>query len=344
MKPSLSGVPLAELEALLAPLPRYRAKQVFEWINAGCGSFEAMNNLPLALRSELDGRFVLRKTRVERTLDGTDATKLQIAVDGGTVEAVILADGAGRQTACLSTQLGCPMACVFCKTGSLGLSRSLDSAEITEQFYHVRARRPAIGSIVFMGMGEPLLNLGELRRALGILCGLLSVRRITISTCGIVDGIVSLADSGPAVRLAVSLTTAREGLRKRLMPAAAKSPLSELKAALLYHQRKIGRRVTLEAALLGGVNTGAEDADALAAFADGLDAAVNLIPWNPVAGLSFDGKPLVEPSAAETARFRAALESRGLTTLLRRRKGRAICGACGQLGHRLCAPLSTGTH
>ena len=329
----LCGVPLRELESILAPLPRYRAVQVFSWISSGVDSFQAMNNLPLEQRRELDGRFCLRKTTlIEKLEDGAGAAKLRIGVSGGAVEAVVLTDGAGRRTACLSTQLGCAMGCVFCRTGLMGLTRNLDSAEITEQFYHIRKFYPDIANIVFMGMGEPLLNLPELRRALDVLCRKMSPRRVTVSTCGLVDGIESLACEGPAVRLAVSITSAREELRRRLMPVSAANPLRRLKEALLHHQERQRRRITLEAVLLGGINSGADDASAMAAFAEGLDVVVNLIPWNPVEGLCFEGVPLREPSAGELYRFCAELEKRGLKTVLRRKKGRSVCGACGQLG------------
>jgi 23S rRNA (adenine2503-C2)-methyltransferase len=295
-----------------------------------------MSNLPRSLRSELDSRFCLRKTTVLGSFEDSSggAVKLRIGVEGGVVETVALVDASGRRTACLSTQLGCAMGCVFCKTGSLGFTRNLDGAEITEQFYHIRELYPDISNIVFMGMGEPLLNLEGLRAALSVLCETMSPRRITVSTCGIIGGITSMADDGPPVRLAVSLTTARETLRGRLMPVSAAHPLAHLKEALLYYQKRRGRRVTLEAVLLGGVNTGVEDAEAMAAFALGLDVVVNLIPWNPVENLVFDGLPLKEPSIAETSAFRAALEKSGLKTVLRRKKGRGIAGACGQLGTR----------
>jgi 23S rRNA (adenine2503-C2)-methyltransferase len=337
LKPSLSGVPVSGLEDILAPLPRYRAKQIFDWINAGVSSFELMNNLPLSLRRELDERFCLRKTSVINSVkdDAGGAVKLQISVEGGIIEAVALVDAAERLTACLSTQLGCAMGCVFCKTGSLGFTRNLDGAEITEQFYHIRGLYPDISNIVFMGMGEPLLNLAGLRQALSVLCETRSARRVTVSTCGLPDGIASLADSGPAVRLAVSLTTARETLRRRLMPVSAAHPLERLKESLLYYQKRQGRRVTLEAVLLGGVNTSEADAAAMAGFARGLDVVINLIPWNPVENLSFDGIPLKEPGFNELKNFRTALEARGLKTVLRRKKGRGISGACGQLGAAL---------
>jgi 23S rRNA (adenine2503-C2)-methyltransferase len=186
-------------------------------------------------------------------------------------------------------------------------------------------------------MGEPLLNLGELRRALAFLSderGLnFSKRRITVSTCGIVPGIRELAEKGPDVRLALSLTTADPALRERLMPISGNHPLPRVKEALAYYQKERGRRITLEAVLLSGLNTRREDASALAAFARGLDAVVNLIPWNPVEGLTFEGRPLKEPGEREVREFTRALEEKGLKVTRRRRKGRGVGGACGQLGH-----------
>jgi 23S rRNA (adenine2503-C2)-methyltransferase len=282
---------------------------------------------------------------VETKLEDPDGTiKLRIRLwDGAAIEAVVLTDGEGRQTACLSTQAGCPIGCVFCKTGALGFLRNLEASEITEQFYHLRDLCPGIANIVVMGMGEPLLNLGELRKALETLTdpeGLgLSKRRVTVSTSGIISGIRELAEKGPGVRLAVSLTTADEHLRRRLMPIAASNPLPALKDALVFYQRKQGRRITLEAALLGGVNTRDEDIAALAAFARGLNAVVNLIPWNPVEGLSFAGKALREPAGEEVARFGRGLEARGIKVTRRFRKGRLVAGACGQLGENSAQPL-----
>jgi 23S rRNA (adenine2503-C2)-methyltransferase len=343
--PAISGLPPEELAALFEPLPRFRAAQVFKWIAAGAASFDVMSNLPPALRKELAGRFTPRSCAVAgrcEDADGTVKLAVQLA-DGAAIEAVLLADGEGRKTACLSTQAGCPAGCVFCKTGSLGFARNVSSSEIVEQLLLLReAAAPAAGgghtidNIVIMGMGEPLLNLAELRKALAVITaaeGLgFSKRRITISTCGISEGITGLADQGPAVRLALSLTTADEALRRRLMPITARYPLRTVKAALVYFQQKGGGRVTLEAVLLGGINTRQEDAAAIADFARGLNAAVNLIPWNPVPGLVFEGKPLRQPAAGEVAAFSARLAALGLTVTRRRRRGRGVCGACGQLG------------
>ncbi|MDR0554123.1 MAG: 23S rRNA (adenine(2503)-C(2))-methyltransferase RlmN [Treponema sp.] len=337
-KPALGGLAPESLEALLAPLPPFRSRQILTWIYRRVSSFDEMTNLPKALRSDLAARFILYSSAVSACFEDPDGTaKLQITLwDGARIEAVLLSDGGGRKTACLSTQAGCPAGCVFCKTGLLGFRRDLDSAEIVEQFLHLRSKEAEIANIVIMGMGEPLLNLEEVRRALLVFTspdGLaLSPRRITLSTCGIAEGIRELADKGPPVRLALSLTTADEALRERLMPLALTNPLATLKDTLAYYQQRTGRRLTLEAVLLGGINTRPEDADALAAFAGGLEAAVNLIPWNPVDGLSFEGRPLQEPGRRELRTFTAALEKRGLNVTQRFRKGRSIAGACGQLG------------
>jgi 23S rRNA (adenine2503-C2)-methyltransferase len=301
-----------------------------------------MTSLGKGEREELSRRFSLRSAgRGKRLVDGDGTVKLQISLDGGAlVEAVLLTDGEGRSTACISTQAGCPVGCVFCKTGSLGFLRNLDAGEMVEQFLQVREAAAEHGKevsrLVIMGMGEPLLNLGELRRAAEIITdprGLgLSKRRITVSTSGIAGGIRELADSGPPLRLAFSLTSAREELRNALIPSGKANPLPRIKEALLYYREKTGRRITLEAVLLGGLNTGAEEAAAIRGFARGLDAVVNLIPWNPVEGLTFRGRALREPSAAEVEAFTRLLEQGGLQVTRRFRRGRGVLGACGQLG------------
>jgi 23S rRNA (adenine2503-C2)-methyltransferase len=338
----LSGLPLEELICLLSPLPKFRAAQIFKWIAKGIASFDEMGNLPLNLRKDLAQRYVLRPKAVvedKRGADGTVKLALRFA-DKTRIEAVLLADGSARRTACLSTQAGCPAGCVFCKTGT-NFTRNLDSSEIVEQFLLLRALAGTadmghpVANIVIMGMGEPLLNLAELRRALSVITskeGLnFSRQRITVSTCGIAEGIADLARNGPGVRLALSLTTADEALRRRLMPITAGQPLSKVKKALMAFQAGGGGRVTLEAVLLGGVNTRAEDAAGMAQFVRGLDAAVNLIPWNPVKDLEFEGKPLQEPSAEEIKAFTQRLKALGLNVTRRYRKGREVAGACGQL-------------
>jgi 23S rRNA (adenine2503-C2)-methyltransferase len=335
---ALTGLVPEEVADLLRDLPPFRAKQIFKWIARGASVFGDMTDLSRDLREALSARHALYGSSVARVLEDPDGTvKLQISLTGGArIEAALLRDDRGRQTACLSAQAGCPVGCVFCKTGSLGFLRNLEAHEIVEQLLHLRRISPAIANVVIMGMGEPLLNLGELRRAAAIIAhpeGLgLSRRRITLSTSGIIAGIRELTDAGPDLRLAVSLTTADQALREELMPIARANPLPALKEALLRYQEKLGRRITLEAVLLGGVNTRDEDIAGIASFARGLDAAVNLIPWNPVEGMSFRGRPLREPTGAEIARFSRGLARSGLTVTRRYRKGRSVSAACGQLG------------
>ena len=316
-----------------------------------------MGNLPLSLRKELDDRFSVRPVLTKKqyvSADGTIKLALQFS-DGAGIEAVLLAGSStpkkapDKYTACLSTQAGCPAGCVFCRTGSLGFLRNLSSAEIVEQFFQLKkAAEEASGlsennftrtitNIVFMGMGEPLLNLEELRKAINVITspqGLhFSKKRITVSTCGMTDGIISLADNGPQIRLALSLPSADERLRRRLMPITGSQSLAGVKKALDYFQKKGGGRVTLETVLLGGgLNTALENAAGIAEFAGGLNVAVNLIPWNPVKGLVFDGIPLSEPSVTEIKEFKKHLESMGLVVTCRFRRGRGVMGACGQLG------------
>ncbi len=329
----LSGMTLERLIRSLSLDKPFRAKQVFKWIADGARDFNDMTNLPLSLRESLGRTRTLFDTKIAKTLKDPDGTvKLQIALrDGGAVETVLLTDQDGRKTACVSCQVGCPMGCAFCQTGHIGYAGNLATGEIIEQFYHLEDAVGRLDNIVFMGMGEPMLNLSAIREAIAILTDpegrALSKRRITISTSGVAQGIMSLADEGPDVRLAVSLTTANPALRERLMPVSRGNPLPELKRAIAHYCDVTGKRVTLEAALLSGVNTGEDEAERMAEFAKGLNVHLNLIPWNPVPALEF-----TSPSSRETEAFVRLLERKGLNVTLRTRRGRTIGGACGQLG------------
>ncbi|MDR0569366.1 MAG: 23S rRNA (adenine(2503)-C(2))-methyltransferase RlmN [Spirochaetaceae bacterium] len=337
IKPVLSGLPLQTLQSLLKDVPPYRGRQVFQWIARGAPSFQAMTDLPLPLRESLERRYALYSSSILAQLEDPDGTvKIQLGLqDQEHIEAVLLSDREGRRTACLSSQAGCPMACLFCKTGTRGFSRNLAAGEIIEQFLYLRSIGGDIANVVVMGMGEPLLNLPELRKALAILTdpeGIgLSKRRITVSTSGIVPGIRELADAGPEVRLAVSLPAADPKLRERLMPGTKAYSLQSLKDCLLYYQQRQGQRITLETVLLGGVNTREKDLYALAEFADGLDAVVNLIPWNPVEGLALAGTPFREPFREEIEHFVQGLEILRVKVTRRLKRGQQISGACGQL-------------
>ncbi len=329
----LTGLLPQEIQKLIPNEPLYRAKQIFKWIAEGADSFSQMTNLSSSLRERLSADFAIYSSRIEQKLIDPDGTvKLQLLLhDSYCVETVLLIDSEKRKTACVSCQVGCAMNCAFCKTGTLGFARNLTAGEIVEQFLLLEKESGKLDNIVFMGMGEPMHNLESIRKAITVLTDKdgrnLSSKRITLSTSGIIKGIYDLADNGPAIRLAVSLTTADPLLREKLMPVTKGNPLSELKKAISYFIDKTGKRCTLEAALLGGINTNTEQAELLSSFASGLDIHVNVIPWNPVKELQF-----TEPSRNECFRFIKKLEENGINVTMRMKRGEKIGGACGQLG------------
>lgn len=311
----------------------FRGKQIFKWISSGVSSFDEMTNLSKDLRKVLEDKALIFSSHISQKLIDPDGTiKLQITLnDSLCIETVLLIDSEKRKTACVSCQAGCGMKCAFCQTGKLGFARNLTAGEIVEQFLFLEKECGKLDNIVFMGMGEPMLNLPEIRKAIKILAHKdgrnLSTRRITISTSGIIKGIYDLADNGPSVRLAVSLTTADEDLRKILMPVTNSNPLTELSKAINYYINKTGKRCTLEAALLSGLNTTKESAANIKKFIGKMPVHLNIIPWNPVEGL-----PYKEPSSSECSKFMKYLEEIGINVTQRTRRGRKIGGACGQLG------------
>lgn len=339
-KVSLSGLFPEEIAKAIQLSPLFRAKQIYEWISKGAESFEQMTNIDKTTRKFLEENVLLRSSKVTEVLKDPDGTiKLQISLsDGLAIETVLLTDKEGRKTACVSCQAGCAMGCVFCQTGRLGLGRNLTAGEIVEEFFFMEKEAGTLDNIVFMGMGEPLQNLDAIRKAVEILTDKkgrgLSPRRITLSTCGLISGIYELAENGPFVRLAISLTTADPSLREQLMPVSKGNPLPELKKAIKFYSEKTGKRITLEAALLSGQNTGLESAKRMAEFAAGLDAYINLIPWNPVQGLQFK-----TPSRKECEEFVKILQNANLKVNLRTRRGIKIGGACGQLGRSVASSI-----
>ena len=332
----LCGLFPEEICSQLGISPAFRGKQIYLWIAKGVSSFEQMKNLDKKTLDLLNEKATIYSSKITQKLVDPDGTiKLQITLhDGRAIETVLLTDAEGRKTACVSCQAGCAMGCAFCQTGQLGLGRNLTAGEIVEEFFYMEKEAGTLDNIVFMGMGEPMQNLEAIRKTVNILTDkngrALSGRRITLSTSGITKGIYDLADNGPKIRLAVSLTTADEDLRLQLMPVTKGNPLSELKKAIQYYIEKTGKRVTLEAALLSEKNTSRESAERLIAFARGMDVYINLIPWNPVGGLDFK-----TPSNNECHRFVSILEDAGLNVNLRTRRGTTIGGACGQLGKSL---------
>ena len=330
--PSLYALSEDEILSTLSLTKAYQARQVISWMMKGVTDWDDMSDLPLKDRQRLKeaGTAIISSSIVDRQ-DDRSAVKLLIELeDGALVECVMLSDRTGRKTACLSSQVGCAMGCSFCKTGTMGLVRNLKDYEIVEQLVHLRTLDPTIGHIVFMGMGEPLNNLGALMAAISIFHDPkrfnISHRRMTVSTCGVVPGIRSLAELKLGVRLAVSLVSADDETRSRIMRVNRTWPLGELKKALLSFQHNCDKRITLEYCMLGGVNTSASSAKDLASFAAGLQVVVNLIPWNPIEGLDYHS-----PTSEEIWKFTNDLDRLHVNYTLRMPKGRGISGACGQL-------------
>ncbi|MDC7228221.1 MAG: 23S rRNA (adenine(2503)-C(2))-methyltransferase RlmN [Spirochaetales bacterium] len=335
-KPSLAGLSPEDILSMTGIKERYRGRQIFEWLKRGAESFEQMTNLPAALREKLADSFCIFSTTVETAeVDDDGTAKIALRMhDDCLIEAVLLIDENERRTACLSSQVGCAMGCSFCRTGMMGFRRNLSSVEIIEQFMHLQSLYGEISNIVYMGMGEPLMNTGEVIKSLEYFTsekGLgMSARRITVSTCGITEGIKRLADEAPPVRLAVSLVSADPETRTEIMPVTRTSSLDSLKTALMHYQQTGGRRITLECAIIGGVNDRREGASLIAAWSEGLSVNVNVIPWNPASEIDFR-----EPTMKNLEAFCRELERKKIPYTRRYRRGRGLNAACGQLAVNL---------
>jgi 23S rRNA (adenine2503-C2)-methyltransferase len=326
-------VDLALLDDRLAARgePAFRARQVWEWAARGAGSYAEMTNLPGGLREALAGEVPfssLRTVREAVARDGTEKALFETA-DGRSVEAVLMRYRDGRRSLCLSSQSGCPLTCTFCATGAMRFGRNLTASEILDQALHFRRRGP-VNHAVFMGMGEPLMNLDNVLGACERLPGLgVATSNTAISTVGWVPGIERMAGEGPPVRLALSVHAADDALRSELMPVNERYPLGEaLEACLRWHERR-RRQVFVEYLMLDGVNDRYEQAVALAELLQPRRAfKVNLIPYNPTeAGFRGSGREAI-------GAFRAALEDRGVRATVRLTRGRDIDAACGQLAAR----------
>jgi 23S rRNA (adenine2503-C2)-methyltransferase len=326
----------AELEAFLvaAGEPRFRADQTLSWVYRRLApAFDACTDLPAATRARLHDAFTLDSVVEAHAAASpqTRTTKLLYRLrDGETIESVFLDDD-GRVTYCISSQVGCAVDCRFCATGWSGFSRNLTAGEIVAQVVGLARRLGPPDNIVYMGMGEPFLNLDAVIRSVRALTDPrrlgLSPRRITLSTSGIIPGIDRIAEPDvPPVRLAVSLSGTNEETRTRVMPINERYPLADLLAALRRYVKATGRLVTFEYVLIPGVNIGPTDARELARIARGLAAKVNLIALNPVEESGFRS-----PTASEEQGFRDALRALGVRATIRFRRGRDIAAACGQL-------------
>jgi len=306
--------------------PAYRASQVWEWVARGAGSYEEMTNLPGTLRDRLVQAVPLSTLVVEaeaKSDDGTVKTLFHTA-DGRPIEAVLMRYRDGRRSVCVSSQSGCPLTCTFCATGQMKFGRNLSADEILDQALHFR-RVESIDHVVFMGMGEPTMNIDAVLAACERLPDLgVTHRRTAISTVGWVPGIDRLAECEMPVSLALSLHAPNDALRSQLMPVNDRYPLAEVLAACERYRSARRRKVFVEYVMLDGVNDHPELARELAALLDPRIYKVNLIPYNPTG--SYDGS-----SPERIERFRAILAEHQLTATVRLTRGRDIDAACGQL-------------
>lgn len=342
-KPSWLGLSAAEQERWVTEVagqPKFRRKQIEKWIfQQRATTFEDMTDLPKALRERLSAEFSIFIGHVIRhqvSHDGTEKLLIEYPPVGrhgpGRIECVLIREKL-RRTICVSSQVGCGMGCVFCASGLDGVDRSLQVNEILEQMLRITGLLPTeerLSHIVMMGMGEPLANLPNVLPALEVASsdfGLgISPRRITISTVGLTKSIDRLLEVGKRYQLAISLHAPTDALRNKIVPTNDKIGVDAIMAAADRFKRETGRRLTFEYVLLGGINDTLEAAEDLADLLAGQDALVNIIPYNPVAGL-----PYVTPSNQAIARFRKVLEDRGVVVKCRQRKGDDIDAACGQL-------------
>jgi 23S rRNA (adenine2503-C2)-methyltransferase len=317
--------------------PGFRARQVWRWAARGVHGYEEMTNIPAGLREALARElpFSSLELREQAQSDDGTAKALFATADGRPLEAVLMRFRDGRRSVCLSSQSGCPLTCTFCATGTMRFARNLSASEIIDQALHFRRIEP-IDHCVFMGMGEPMLNLDNVLAACERLPDVgITHRRTTVSTVGWIPGIERLAACEMPLRLALSLHAADEALRSQLMPVNDRYPLREvIEACRAFYARK-RRRVFIEYVMLAGVNDRYEQALALARVLSSSHGEgppifkVNLIPYNPTD--TGDGAPFDGSSRESSAAFRAALESRGIPTTVRLTRGRDIAAACGQL-------------
>jgi 23S rRNA (adenine2503-C2)-methyltransferase len=318
--------------------PGYRARQVWEWLyQHNVTDFAGMTNLPQALRSRLEAEFRIGSLELVTEIHSTDGQtekRLWQLPDGQMIESVLMEYDGVRRTACISTQAGCAMGCVFCATGQMGFARHLTAGEIVEQAVQfarqLEAQGERLSNVVLMGMGEPLHNYDATLKAIARLndeAGLnIGQRHITLSTVGLVPAIRRFADERLQVGLAISLHAATDDERSKLLPINKRWPLAKLLEAVRYYVDRTGRRVTFEWALIAGENDTVEQAEKLGQLLHGLKCHVNLIPLNPTSG--YAGRPS-DPARVET--FQAVLRSYHIGSTVRVRRGIDIQAGCGQL-------------
>ncbi|MCW5943724.1 MAG: 23S rRNA (adenine(2503)-C(2))-methyltransferase RlmN [Fimbriimonadaceae bacterium] len=335
--PSLVGLDTTEIRAVLADRAdaAWRARQIAHWVyGKAVETFDEMRDLPVALRNELAGRFCVSPIEVASQARSTDEVdKLLVHNGDGQVYECVLLPYPDRVSCCLSSQVGCPMGCTFCATGLGGFDRNLEAGEIVGQYLVLQRRSERrIGHVVFMGMGEPLLNFDHVLKAMRLLhdeVGL-SYRHMTVSTVGLVPQIRQLAELELPIHLALSLHSPFDEVRNRLMPVNRRWPVAQAVGAMRAYQKKTGRKVTFEYLLIDGVNDTRAEAVELARLVRGFPNVVNLIPFNHVN----TEQGFRRPTAERVRAFRSELEARGVNVTERVERGHDIGAACGQLAGR----------
>jgi 23S rRNA (adenine2503-C2)-methyltransferase len=341
-KRDIRKLKLDELKAFFAQHGEkpFRAQQVYEWLwNKSAKDFDQMTNLSISLRDMLKTHFTINHIKVDhmqRSSDGTIKNAVTL-FDGMVVESVLIPTEK-RITACVSSQVGCSLACKFCATARLKRQRNLSADEIYDQVAAIKEQsemffgRP-LTNIVFMGMGEPLLNYSNVISAIEKITspkGLnMASRRITVSTVGVAKMIIKMADDGVKFNLAVSLHSALDATRSSIMPINDTNPLSELADALRYWYDKTGKKVTYEYVVWKGINDSEEHAQALLKFCQVVPSKVNLIEYNPI-----DDGEFQQASEASLNMYMDLLERHGITTRIRKSRGKDIDAACGQLANK----------
>ncbi len=317
--------------------PAYRGDQLWSWVmQKGILDTERMSNLPKAFRDALGAEFDVRQSRVVRRIadDGTTTEKILLEVGPNQVVEAVLIMEDDRSTICLSTQVGCPVACTFCASGLFGLERNLTKGEILEQYLVLAARAAELGrritNVVVMGMGEPMMNVRSLLDALAALNDPagpgLGARHITVSTIGIRKGLDEFMKEKRQYTLAFSLHAPNDNLRAKIVPFPAAMKISELILAARRYLEEKGREVTFEYVLLDGINSARQQADELASVLKDVRGTLNLIPYNEV-----PEQPFRRPPDAAIDAFAETLRRRGIKVTVRKRKGHDIAAACGQL-------------
>lgn len=307
--------------------PPYRARQVWEWTARGAAGYEGMTNLPARLRAALTDDVPFSTLAVEDEVEARDGTVKALfrTAQGHPVEAVLMRYRDGRRSLCLSSQSGCPLTCTFCATGQMRFGRNLTASEIVDQALHFRRLEP-VDHAVFMGMGEPMLNLDAVLEAARLLPDLgITHRRTTVSTVGWLPGLRRFVDDvEEPIRLALSLHAAEDALRSRIMPVNDRYPVAEVLAECRRYFELRHRRVFVEYVLLAGVNDRVEQARALAGLLDPHVFKVNLIPYNPTGMYEGSSRRAIDA-------FKAVLDAARLPATVRLTRGRDIAAACGQL-------------